>query len=270
MPELPYRLCAIDLDDTLLGPDHTISPRNLAAVQAVSALGASVLLASGRMHEAMARYGRQLELSTPMISYNGAVVKNPVTGEEWLHERIKPELSQGVMEFCRERELQLNFYAYGVVNTVAYTSWMQLYHERTGCPYEIVPDLYTRMREVAPTKLIIVNTLEYTNSLLPVFREQFGDSLYITKSTDEYLEFMPPTANKGAALALVAERLGIPQQSVLAFGDSYNDIPMLRWAGLGMAVGNAKPEVLAAARRIIGRYDEDGVGAALEEIYAVG
>jgi len=267
VPELPYRLCAIDLDDTLLGPDHTISERSLCAVQAVVACGATVVLASGRMHEAMLRYIRQLELTTPMISYNGAMVKNPLTGEEWLHERIRPELAQIVMDFCQERDLQLNFYANGVVNTVAYTPWMQLYHERTGCPYEIVPDLYTRMREVSPTKLIIVNTLEYTNSLLPVFRERFGDALYITKSTDEYLEFMPATANKGAALALIADHFGVAQESVLAFGDSYNDIPMLRWAGTGLAVGNAKPEVLVAADRIIGRYDEDGVAQALEEIY---
>ena len=267
MPELPYRLCAIDLDDTLLGPDHLISECNLRAVHAIVERGVTVVLASGRMHEAMLRYNSQLGLTTPMISYNGAMVKNPTTGEEWLHERIRPELAQIVMDFCQERDLQLNFYTNGVVNTVAYTPWMQLYHERTGCPYQIMPDLYTRMRGVAPTKLIIVNTVELTNGLLPIFRERFGDSLYITKSTDEYLEFMPPTANKGAALALVAERYGITAAQTLAFGDSYNDIPMLHWTGMGIAVGNAKPEVLAAAKRIILRYDEDGVGLALQEIY---
>ena len=267
MPPLPYRLCAVDLDDTLLGPDHRISECNVRAVQATVARGVTVVLASGRMHEATLRYAEQLGLETPIISYNGAMVKLPSTGEEWLHERVPADLAATVMDYAEERGLQLNFYLNGLVYTAAYTKWMQLYHERTQCPYEVMPSLYTAMRGQSPTKLIIVDTPEYTNSLVPGFRKQFAGKLYVTKSTDEYLEFMPADANKGAALALVAERLGITAAETMAIGDSFNDIPMVQWAGLGLAVANAKPELQAVADRIIGRYDEDGVGIALDEIF---
>jgi len=115
--------------------------------------------------------------------------------------------------------------------------------------------------------MIIIDTQEKTDSLLAPFRDRFGDGLYVTKSNDEYLEMMPPQANKGFALALVAGKFGITAAETMAFGDSYNDIPMLKWAGLGIAVANAKPETKAAAQQTVGSNAADGVGIALERIF---
>ncbi len=263
----PYRLCAIDMDDTLLGPDHAVSEFNAAAVRAVVALGVSVVIASGRMHEATLPFVEQLGLTTPIISYNGAMVKNPHTGEVWLHERIDAGVATQVMDYAHVHDLQLNYYLDDHFYSVAYTEWAQLYHARTNAPIEIKPDLYTTLRNTAPTKMIIVDSKERTDSLLPPFREQFGANLYVTKSNDEYLEMMPPRANKAAALAIVAARFGCTAAETIAFGDSYNDIPMLQWAGLGIAVGNAKPEAIAAADRTVLRSAENGVGIALQEIF---
>jgi Cof subfamily protein (haloacid dehalogenase superfamily) len=266
---LPYRLCAIDLDDTLLGPDHRISARNARAVHAVGERGVTVVIASGRMHEATLRFADQLTLETPIISYNGAMVRLPHTDDVWLHERIPAELAQVVVDYSREHDLQLNYYLHDHLYTLAYTPWMRLYHERTLAPVEVRSDFYDLVRGQEPTKLIIVDSPEVTNGLLPAFRERFGARLYVTKSNDEYLEFMPPHANKGAALALVAQRYGVTEQQTVAFGDSWNDVPMLQWAGLGIAVGNAKPAAIAAADRTVLRNDEDGVAVGLEEIFGL-
>jgi Cof subfamily protein (haloacid dehalogenase superfamily) len=267
LSDLPYRLCALDLDETLLNPEHTLTDRNSRAVRAVVEKGVVVVLASGRMHESALPFHRQLDLNTPIISYNGAMVKQPNTGELWLHENIPAERAQIVMDFCQERGLQLNFYLHDKLYTAAMTPWVQLYQSRTNCPLALEPELYTVMREKNPTKLIIVNTPEYTNELLPHFREIFGDSLYITKSTDEYLEFMPPTADKGKALAIVADRLGFTAAETIAFGDSYNDLPMIVWAGMGIAVANGKATLREAADRVIGYSADDAVAEALEEIF---
>lgn len=267
MSSLPYRLCAIDLDDTLLGPDHTVSPRNVAAVRAVVAQGVVVVIASGRMHESTLRYVEQMGLETPIISYNGAMVKNPHTGETWLHDRISADVATRVMDFARDQDLQLNYYLNDHFYSAAYTSWAKLYYERTHAPIEIVPDMVDTLRDTEPTKMIIIDTKEKTDSLLAPFRDRFGEGLYVTKSNDEYLEMMPPQANKGVALAMVAAKFGISASETLAFGDSYNDIPMLKWAGLGIAVGNAKPETRAAANRTVGSNADDGVGVALEQIF---
>ncbi len=267
MSSLPYRLCAIDLDDTLLGPDHAVSARNIAAVRAVVAKGVIVVIASGRMHEATLRFVEQMGLETPIISYNGAMVKNPHTGETWLHERIAGDVASQVMDFARDECLQFNYYLDDHFYSAAYTPWAKLYHDRTQAPIEILPELYETLRGTSPTKMIIVDSKERTDGLLAPFRERFGAGLYVTKSNDEYLEMMPPQANKGAALALVAGKFGVTSAQTIAFGDSYNDIPMMSWAGLSLAVGNAKPETKAAASRTIETNAEDGVGIALEHIF---
>ncbi len=270
MPELEYALCAIDLDETLLGPDHHISPRNARAIRAVRELGVVVIIASGRMHEATLRYAQELDLDGPIISYNGALIKVPNTGEEWMHDRVPSTVAQEVMEYCAERKLQLNFYYNGLVHTAEDTAWLQLYHTRTGSPYIVESQMLQTMSGIEPTKLLIVDTPEYTNSLLPVLRDRYEGVLYVTKTTDEYLELMPLNANKGAALEYAANRLGTSAARTIAIGDSYNDIPMVKWAGLGLAVGNAKPELLAVANRTIARSDEDGVGQVLEELFRLG
>lgn len=266
---MPYKLCAIDLDDTLLDSEHRISERSHAAIRKVVDRGVIVLIASGRMYASTLRYQEQLGLDTPIICYNGAMVRSPTSGETWLHDQIPAELAKVVMDYSECENLQLNYYLNDLLYTKAFTSWLKLYHDRTGSPIEIVPDLYSSMRGATPTKLIIVDSPERTDELLPYFRDLFGTSLYVTKSNDEYLEFMPPNANKGVALAAAAERLGVKQSETIAFGDSWNDIPMLKWAGLSLAVANAKPELKEVADRVIGRNDEDGVAIELEKMFGL-
>ena len=219
------------------------------------------------MHEGIQRYADEIGIKQPVISYNGAMVRDAFTGDTWLHEEIEPDQAAIVRNFCREHDLQLNYYRDGKVLTAEQTAWLDLYLERTRAPFEVVPRFYEAMEGLASTKLVIINTPEYTDSLKPHFDAIFQNSLYITKTSNEYLEFMPPRANKGAALKLVAERLGVPRGQTIAFGDSFNDIPMLTWAGAGVAVANAKAEVRAVATRQTLSNEEDGVAVALSEIY---
>jgi len=264
-----YKLCAVDLDETLLGPDHEISARNESAVRRLATLGVNVVIASGRMHESTLRYAKQLDLHGPIVSYNGAVVKEPDTGIEWLHHKVPVECAEEILAYCEDQALQLNFYYDGFVHSDANTEWLQLYCGRTGSPYKIQHGLRSAMRGIAPTKLLIVNTPELTSGLAPYFKKRFEGVLYVTKSTDEYLEFMPAAASKGKALELVADRLGCVAAETIAIGDSYNDIPMITWAGLGIAVANARPDVIKVADRVAERADEDGVARILEDIYGL-
>ena len=266
---LPYRLCALDLDDTLLGPTQQISERNVRAVRAVADLGVSVVLASGRMHESAVRYADQLGLETPVVSYNGAMVRLAHSQEMWRHLEVPGDKAAFVMDYCREKQMQLNYYRDNCVYSAADTHWIQVYQQRTQAPLKILPDFYIVLHGLPSTKLVIVNEPKIVGEIKPYFTEHFGDSLYITTTADEYLEFMLPEANKGAGLALVAQRLNIPLAETLAFGDSHNDIPMLKTAGLGVAVGNAKPELKAVAGRIAKPNTEDGVALMLSEIFGI-
>ena len=196
-------------------------------------------------------------------------MKHPRTGETWMERSVPAEIAEELMDYCKVNQLQLNFYWQDVLYSAAYTSWLELYHKRTSAPVEIKPDFHTAMRGIAPTKLIIVDDPAVIDRLLPQMRDHFEGRLTVTKSNAEYLELLPLGADKGVALAFVAERYGVSASQTIAFGDSWNDLPMLEWAGLGIAVGNAKPEVLAAADRTVQASAEDGVGIALTEIFGL-
>ncbi len=269
MPPLPYRLCAIDLDETLLQPDHTLSPRSLRAVKAISEQGVAVVFASGRMHESILNFAVQCGLDTPLISYNGAMVKSPNTGDLWLHDAVPAEDAVRVLDYCEMNDLHLQYYRGGRVLMKSRNPFADLYLSRTDSPYEIVPDFYHTVAPLDSTKLVIVHTPEGTERLKPFFVELFGDRLYITKTSEEYLEFMSPRVSKGKALAVVAERLGISPLETVAFGNGQNDLPLLEFAAFGVAVANARPELLAIADRIAPDYAEDGVAQVLEEIYGL-
>lgn len=266
--KFPYALAAIDLDDTLLGPDHQVSERNALAVRALAKRGVTCIIASGRMHESTTRFAADLGLDSPIISYNGSLVKHPRTGEVWRHMRVPAGPAANVVDYCSIHGHHLNYYLNDHLYVAAHTDWAEFYLRQTGSLMEDVGDLRD-LSGSEPTKMILIDSPEATDRLLVHFQRQFGDSLYVTKTNPEYLEFMNPGASKGAALELVANRLGIAREATMAFGDGNNDIPMIEWAGLGVAMGTAKAHVQAAADTIAPPFDKDGLGIFIEQLMAV-
>lgn len=261
----PYRLAAIDLDETLLGRDHAISQRNALAVRSMVACGATCVIASGRMHEATTRYAEELDLRGPLISYNGAMVRELSTGELWFHRPVPGPLATDVIDFCARYGHHLNYYLNDRLFVADRGAWAEVYLRQTGSPMEVAGDLKV-FAGTEPTKMILIDTVETTDRLLELFRGRFGETLTVMKTNPEYLEFMHPAASKGAALELVAKRLSVRREEVVAFGDGHNDVAMLRWAGLGVAMGTGKEEAISAADRVAPPFDEDGFGMAVEEL----
>jgi len=261
----PFRLAAIDLDGTLLGADHRPTHQNAEAVRRLAEEGVLCVVASGRMHESSAPFARELGLDSPVISYNGALVRSGPDGETWHHLPVPADVADEVIDYCAEHGMHLNFYVGDRVLVAAQTPWGDLYLRHTASPMEAVGDL-RRYRGQEPTKMILIDSPERTDELLPVFRARFFERAYVTKSNPEYLEFMNRDANKGRALSHVAKRLGVARKDVVAFGDSDNDIPMLEWAGLGVAVGRPSAKVRAAANIVVDCPDGNALASAIATI----
>ena len=268
IPGPKYRLAAIDLDETLLGPDHRVSPLNARAVAALAGAGVTCIIASGRMHEATTRFADELRLDGPIISYHGALVKDPRTGEVWHHDPLSAAAADEVVRFCERGGKHLNYYLKDRVYVARRGEWAEFYLRQTGSPMEQVGDL-SKLSGTEPTKLILIDSPEETDRLMRVFQGRFGDAVSVVRTNPEYLEFMSPRATKGTALALVAARLGIPREQVAAFGDGNNDIPMIQWAGLGVAMGSANPQVIEAADYVAPAFQEDGFGLAAADIFGL-
>ena len=217
------------------------------------------------MHEATVRYCNELGVSAPVLSYNGAMVKHTGSGEVWHHLRVPARPAAEVVRFCAEQNHHLNYYLDDHLYVASRTEWAEFYVRQTGSPMEEIGDL-RGFAGSRPTKMILIDGEDVTDTLFESMTALHGTSMYITKTNAEYLEFMNPDANKGTALKLVAERLGIPREEVAAFGDGDNDLSMIQWAGVGVAMGNAKPAVLAAADRVAPVCDEDGLACAVEEM----
>jgi Cof subfamily protein (haloacid dehalogenase superfamily) len=265
---LTYRLAAIDLDGTLLhSGTHTVSPGNAAAVERAMARGATIVLASGRQHETIAAFAEEMHIpaDTPIISYNGALTRT-LGGETLSHQPVPAEAATTVVHDSAKHGHHLNYYLDDVLYVRERTHWAEVYQERTGSIPHVVHDL-ARFDGRRPTKILLIDTKDVTDRLLTHFQRQFGDSLYVTKTEDEYLEFMDRGVSKGAALARVADALGVPQAQCVAFGDSYNDISMLEWAGLGVAMSSGRAEAKAAADTLAPPADEDGVAVLLGRLF---
>ncbi len=267
---MTYQLAAIDLDGTLLhSKTHDITPTNAAAVKQAADNGAIIVLASGRQWATIDVFAGKIGLppDAPIIAYNGAMIRTH-GGETWFHVPVPAAPSEQIVHFCAQGGYHLNYYLDDVLYIKEETHWSRLYEQRTGTEAHVTGDLGL-MDGREPTKLLLIDTPETTDRLLARFQAEFGSSLYITKTDDEYLEFMQAGVSKGVALAQVARRLGIDAARCVAFGDSFNDIPMLEWAGLGVAMGNARPELKAVAGLIAPPADEDGVGQVLATLLPV-
>lgn len=263
-----YKLVALDLDDTLLRSDLRISERNRRAIERIKGMGIEVVLASGRMHSAMVPYAVELGLYGPMISYNGAMVKDLLSPTPISHIPVPPDLSIEIVEFAEKEGLHLNYYLDDKLYVAKETEWGRLYAYRTSTTLIPIGSLHI-FDGMSPTKLVIVADPPLIEEILPRMKERYRGKLHVTKSKPEYLEFMNSKASKGAALETLAERIGVGRDEIIAFGDSYNDIDMIEYASLGIAMENSPPEVKKVADLLAPPGDEDGVAKVLGEIFGI-
>ena len=263
--KIPCRLAAFDLDGTLLSSDHTLSPKNREALQALAANDIHVVLVSGRMHRSIQPISDQIGLENPIISYNGAMVRHATTAEVYHHTPVPAAYAMAVVNDCIQQELHLNFCLNDELYVAERNAWSDLYEARTGVPATAIGDLRELTGET-PTKLLIIHTPEKLQPLLRRFQTDYAKKLYVTQTQAEYIEFMNPEVTKGRALIALANRLNIPIDTVVAFGDSYNDESLLKTAGFGIAMANAVPPIRACADFITTTNDDNGVAKAIWEL----
>ncbi|UBF27615.1 Cof-type HAD-IIB family hydrolase [Kovacikia minuta CCNUW1] len=253
---LPFRLAAVDLDETLLGPDKQISPQNAAAVRRLQAQGIRVMLASGRKHENMLGFHHQLGLEGPIVSSGGALVKHAETGEVLLQSPVAVALAKSLAEEGVQRGVTLIVYHFNGVYVYERTPWVDLYEKQTGEQVKVCHDLQ-ELTANSPLKVIWADEAERISQFLSEMRDAYGDRLDLLTTEPYNLEFTTIGVNKAVGIAVVAEKLGIHPTEILAFGDGNNDVSMLKWAGLGVAMSHARASAQAAADLIAPEGDRE-------------
>ncbi len=260
-----YKLLAVDLDGTVLPNQGAISNRVKGAIRRAQDAGIVVTVATGRTFPSTLVFAEQLGVAdAPLICYQGALIKHPVTGEVLFEERLSSDVMRDAILYARRHDLHLNVYTDDETYMERYESAGRLYTAVSRHAHTAVSDLL-EILDRRPTKCIFVSeTKEATDALLPKLKAEFAERMRVVRSHDLLIEAGPPGATKGTALARLAAHLGVTQAQTAAIGDNDNDVDMIAWAGLGLAMGNATPDVLAVARIVLPSVWEDGAAYGIE------
>lgn len=260
--QIGIKLIAIDVDLTLIGSDLRIGERARAAIRAAVEAGCVVTLASGRMFRATLPFAEELGLDAPLVAYNGALIKTAKTHEIISHRPVPLEHAREVIAYARGQGLHLNVYMDDTLYVERYDDEALAY--MTHCKVEAVAvgDLGAFV-DHPPTKLLVIASEEEVDRRLPELKAYFGGRLQVVRSLPRYIEFTAAGVSKGTALAILSQRLGLSREEVMAVGDSENDISMLEFAGVGVAVSNATDDVKNAADYITDGESGNGVAEAI-------
>ena len=262
---MSVKLVAIDLDDTLLDSGLKISPACVAAIEAVREKGVLVTLATGRMFQSALRYARQLEMDIPLITYQGALVKNSRSDEVLYYKPVPADMTIEVMDYFKREGVHYQAYFNDQLYMESHTEEGKYYCNLAGVEAVMVKDLIETSRENETMKVLAITENESLLLEMEIeLRNMFGKKLNVTRSKPFFLEVMDHLANKADALQVVAQHYNIDRKEVMAVGDSYNDLAMIEWAGIGVAMGNARDAVKEAAEFITASNDEEGVAEALK------
>jgi Cof subfamily protein (haloacid dehalogenase superfamily) len=261
---MKYKLFAFDLDGTLLGDNKQLSSGNERALCEMAERGGVVVFATGRLGSSVLRYVPPQLDDIALLIMNGAEV---YTGRRLGSRRVHyAPLSSAVadylIDYSRGREFVCNYYIDSdlfAVRDDATGPWIDVYIGQTGSCYQFVPSL-NRFAGRRPSKVIFVGAAAVIDEQERYFRKLWDDSVYICRTWDHYLEFLDPLANKAVGLDALARTYSVGWHEIVAFGDAANDIPMLKKAGLGIAMANAPDDVKCAASRVsLWTNDDDGV-----------
>lgn len=263
IPNLPYHLLALDLDGTVLHEDLTITPAVRSGIAAAQAAGVVVTLATGRGFEPVADLARELAISAPLICFQGALIQYPQSEKVLYQAYVPPELAIEAVHFARQKSMELYLYVGHQVFTEKLCRNADFYRRWFGQHTSQVEDLLAVAGSQPVIKFLLVVDPADAQGVFVEWRVRFEPGLQIVRSHAMFVEGGPPGVTKGVALAWLAHHLGIPQRQVMAIGDNDNDRPMLQWAGLGVAMGNAPFDLQAVADAVAPSIREDGAAFAI-------
>lgn len=256
------KILVLDIDGTLTNSKKQITEATKQAIWDIMERGHLVALASGRPTPGMRRYEKELELDKRggyLLSYNGARVVECTSGEVVHQDFLPLHVVPRLYEFAKERGAGLITYDGDIVISAfepdeyikieAGINWLPIRHQ---------PD-FVEYVDYDINKCLITAPGEQAYGYEKELQERFGDIISIYRSEPFFIEIMPKGVDKAVSLSKVLPSMGLDAAQAVCCGDGYNDISMIKYAGVGVAMGNAQPAVKEAADYIAPTNDEDGL-----------
>jgi Cof subfamily protein (haloacid dehalogenase superfamily) len=268
-----YKLFVADMDGTLLNDNKEVTDKNIQTIKKLQDFGIKFAVATGRHDSMIKSYLKHLDLNVPVISCNGAIVREPYSDHVFLSEALPKEQSLDVIDRCKERNASFHIYGHESIFGEKLSHKMLYYHNLNKT---LPSEERTKLVTVPDCKDIVLNEPEplykfliisdRNEDLLEII-DRLGkiEGLAVCQSMPLLCDVMKDGVSKAYALQKLSESLGIKRNEIVAIGDQFNDIDLIEYAGLGIAVANAEDALKEKADMVtIANNNEDAVSEAIE------
>ena len=264
---MKYKVLALDLDGTLTNSAKMVSPHTLRTLERAQQAGVTVVLASGRPTPGVQWVADMIDFHKYrgyLLAYNGSEIFESDTSRKIFDFTVEPTHIPYIYHTAREYGVQMSMYHDGEIwCDNPDQEWIRIECELNHMPCHKTESLLDEFRWATP-KCMISGEPEILERLERVFSDAVGTELGIFRSEPYFLEAMPKGLNKASALGMLLEHLGCSREELIACGDGFNDVHMVEYAGLGVAMANACEPVKSVADFVTKSNDEDGVAYVVE------
>lgn len=267
---MKFLLAAIDIDGTLSHTNKELSGYTVSTIIKAQKRGLKIVLASGRPTKGLAYYADLLQIydyGGYVMAYNGGQITEWATGKCIFNKALSKDMIKESIDLARQNEVTI--IAYSTAELLTETpddEFIPILSRNNRVPIVGVKDFMQTALSMdpAPVKLLLSCHPNRIDSIIKIFSEKLGDKMNVFKSASTFVELVPKGIDKGASLSFLASHLNVHADQIIAFGDESNDISMLRFVGMGVAVVNATEPAKAAADLITKSNNEDGVAHVLD------
>ncbi|WP_067140282.1 Cof-type HAD-IIB family hydrolase [Oceanivirga salmonicida] len=247
-----YKLIATDMDGTLLTSDKKISKENKESIIKAQENGVTFVLASGRIDEAMIPFAKELQMDKfggYILSYNGSKIINCKTNDIVFSQPLTKQDIEYLLEISKKFDIAVVTYIDKILYSTKHHEYVDIESKITGFPIKIFDNI-DEIKVDTVGKCMFIGDTDKTKELLLYLQEKDNNRFFTTLSDPHFLEVLHKNVNKGNSLLQLGNILGIKQKNIIACGDSYNDIELLKSAGLAIAADNAVKDIKAISNYI--------------------
>lgn len=266
-----YKLIAVDMDGTLLREDKTISDRTKKAIHKAVQKGVKVVLASGRPIEGLERYLEELQLLSDedyVMSFNGSIIQNAKTKEIVSKNILKGSDLKRLYKLAKEIGVNIHAFTKNGCVTPHMNEYSELEGRINGIQVAEI-DYNTIEDDEDVIKVMMIDPEPVLEEAIKRIPKAYYDDFTVVRSAPYFLEFLNKQSSKGTGVKALGEYLGIKQEEIICIGDAGNDLDMIQFAGLGVAMGNAFEEVKEAADYVTSNNESDGVAHVIEKFIGI-
>lgn len=265
---MSYKIIFTDLDDTLLNSEKKISQVDKEAIMKAQEAGIKFVLASGRPTFAMKELAEELELAkygSFILSFNGSIITDCKSGKNIFEASLTKEDLHLMYDFAKKNKTHILTYIDDEVVSETESEYIDVEVNLTKMPHNLVKNFKETVNKPA-VKCMLLEEPSYLKEVEKKLKKEYGDKYSIAISKPFFLEVTKLGIDKGVALRKLVELLGMKIEESIAVGDSYNDLPMLKAAGLAACVENANEDIKKVCSFISKSNDEGGMAYLIDKL----